>query len=258
MAASMRVRVVGSSSSVPRPGRACSCHLIRARGTNLLLDIGTGSLANLRIVMDYPDLDGIIVTHMHADHFLDLIPLRYGLKYGPLLRDDRMPVYLPPGGEKQLRAFAATFAPEGPDDFLDEVFEIHEYDPDGVLGIGHLSVTFAKTIHYIDAYAVRVERDGASVCYSSDTAPCERVEDLAHGCSIFLCEAALGLAAEAGPVRGHLSAIEAGEMAHRAGARRLVLTHYGTEFAPGELEEAARSVYHGPCAVADDGTELTI
>ncbi|HEX8805580.1 MAG TPA: MBL fold metallo-hydrolase [Candidatus Aquilonibacter sp.] len=258
MAAAMRVRVIGSSASVPRPGRACSCQLIRARGTNLLLDIGTGALANLRIVMDYPDLDGIVITHMHADHFLDLIPLRYGLKYGPLLRDDRMPLWLPPGGERQLRDLAKTFGSEGPNDFLDEVFDVREYDPASTLEVGRLSVTFAKTIHYIDAYAVRVERDGASVCYSSDTAPCPRVEELARGSSIFLCEAALGLAVETGPARGHLSAIEAGEMAQRAGARRLVLTHYGTEFAPGELEDAARSVYHGPCAIADDGTELTI
>ena len=210
------------------------------------------------MAIEYPALDAIVVSHMHADHFLDLIPLRYGLKYGPLLRDDRMPVYLPPGGEKQLRDVAATFAAEGPSDFLDEVYEIHEYDPAETLEIGRLTVTFAKTIHYIDAYAVRVERDGASVCYSSDTAPCANVEELARGCSIFLCEAALGLAVETGPIRGHLSAVEAGEMAQRAGARRLVLTHYGTEFAPGELEDAARSVYHGPCAIADDGTELTI
>jgi ribonuclease BN (tRNA processing enzyme) len=258
MAATMRVRVVGSSASVPRPGRACSCHLIRARGTNLLLDIGTGALANLRIVMDYPDLDAIVISHMHADHFFDLIPLRYGLKYGPLLRDERMPLWLPPGGEAQLRALAATFHPEGPNDFLDEVYEIQEYDPHSRLEIGRLAVTFAKTVHYIDAYAIRVERDGASVCYSADTAPSAAVEELARGCSIFLCEAALGLATEAGPMRGHLSAVEAGEMAQRAGARRLVLTHYGTEFAPGELEDAAQSVYHGPCAVADDGTELTI
>jgi ribonuclease BN (tRNA processing enzyme) len=258
MAAAMRVRVVGSSASVPRPGRACSCHLVRARGANVLLDMGTGALANLRLVMDYPDLDAIVITHMHADHFLDLIPLRYGLKYGPLLRDDRMPVWLPPGGQAQLRAVAATFAKEGPTDFLDEVFAINEYDPSAPLEIEKLKLTFAKTVHYIDAYAVRVERDGASVCYSSDTAPCERVEALARGCSLFLCEAALGLATEIGPVRGHLSAVEAGEMAQRAGARRLVLTHYGTEFAPGELEDAARSVYHGPCAIADDGTELTI
>ena len=137
MAAAMRVRVVGSSASVPRPGRACSCHLIRARGTNLLLDMGTGALANLRIVMDYPDLDGILITHMHADHFLDLIPLRYGLKYGPLLRDDRMPMY------GCRRAASSNCAPlpqrshaEGPSDFLDEVFEVREYDPAGQLEIG--------------------------------------------------------------------------------------------------------------------------
>ena len=169
-----------------------------------------------------------------------------------------MPLWLPPGGESQLRALAATFHPEGPSNFLDEVFEVAEYDPNGELYVGNLAISFAKTIHYIDAYAIRVERDGASVCYSSDTAPSERVEALARGCNLFLCEAALGLASEPGPVRGHLSAIEAGEMAQRAGARRLVLTHYGTEFAPGELEDAARSVYHGPCAIADDGTELTI
>jgi ribonuclease BN (tRNA processing enzyme) len=258
MAAAMRVRVVGSSASVPRPGRACSCHLVRARGTNVLLDMGTGALANLRLVVDYPDLDAIVITHMHADHFLDLIPLRYGLKYGPLLRDDRMPVWLPPGGEAQLRALARTFSAEGPSDFLDEVFDVNEYDPDAPLEIEKLTVTFAKTVHYIDAYAVRVERDGVSVCYSGDTAPCASVERLARGCSLFLCEAALGLASETGPLRGHLSAVEAGEMAQRAGARRLLLTHYGTEFAAGELEDAARSVYHGPCAVADDGTELTI
>jgi ribonuclease BN (tRNA processing enzyme) len=208
--------------------------------------------------MDYPDLDAIVITHMHADHFLDLIPLRYGLKYGPLLRDARMPLWLPPGGEVQLRALADTFQSEGPNDFLDEVFDVREYDPKGELFVGNLAISFAKTIHYIDAYAVRVERDGASVCYSSDTAPCKRVEALAHGCNLFLCEAALGLAVETGPVRGHLSAVEAGEMAQRAGARRMVLTHYGTEFAPGELEDAARSVYHGPCAIADDGTELTV
>jgi ribonuclease BN (tRNA processing enzyme) len=258
MAASMRVRVVGSSASVPRPGRACSCHLIRTREANVLLDLGSGALANLREVMDYPDLDAIIITHMHADHFIDLVPLRYGLKYGPLLRDGRMPLWLPPGGEVQLRALADTFQPEGPFDFLDEVFEIQEYFPDGELYIGNLSVTFAKTVHYIDAFAVRVERDGASVCYSSDTAPCDRVEDLARGCNLFLCEAALGLSHENGPIRGHMSAVEAGEMAQRAGARRLVLTHYGTEFAPDELVDAARSVYHGPCAIADDGLEVTI
>ena len=258
MAAAMRVRVVGSSASVPRPGRACTCQMIRTREAKVLIDFGSGAFANLREAIDYPDVDAIIITHMHADHFLDLIPLRYGLKYGPLLRDDRMPLWLPPGGEAQLRSLTGVFAREGSTDFLDEVYDVREYDPKSELRVGNITLSFAKTIHYIDAYAVRAERDGASVVYSSDTAPCEAVEKLARGCSLFLCEAALGLASEDGPERGHLSAVEAGQMAQNAGARRLVLTHYGSEYAPEELADAARTVYHGPTAAADDGTELAV
>ncbi len=257
----MRVRVVGSSPSVPRPGRACSCHLVRTATTSLLFDLGTGALANLRLAADYATLDGVVITHMHADHFLDIIPLRYGLKYGPSLRNahsGRMPLWLPPGGEATLRRLCATFAREGKNDFLDEVFEVREYDPRERLTIGDLDLTFAKTVHYIDAYAIRAERDRRSVVYSSDTAPCEAVAELARDCSLFLCEAALGLSAESGEVRGHLSALEAGELAQRAGVRRLVLTHYGTEHTPRELEATARTVFHGPTAVADDGTELVI
>ena len=253
----LRLRVVGSSPSVPRPDRACSCHLLRTRRTSVLFDLGTGGLSKLRDHMDYTDIDAVVISHMHADHFIDLVPLRYGLKYGPLTRADRLPVWLPPGGEEMLRALCATFAKESDHDFLDEVYDIHEYDPAGHLEIGDLTLTFAKTVHYIDCYAMRAETRGASVCYSADTAPSEAVEELARGCSLFLCEAALGLSTEEG-MRGHLSAIEAGEMAQRAGARRLLLTHYGTDYAPGELEDAAETIFTGPCAVADDGTELTV
>ena len=254
----MRVRVVGSSASVPRPGRACSCTLIRTREANILLDLGSGAMAKLRETIDYPEIDAIVITHMHADHFLDLIPLRYGLKYGPLVRDGRMALWLPPGGAAILRALTATFISEGSEDFLDSVYDVREYDPHGEVYAGNMTLTFAKTVHFIDAFAVKAERDGSSVVYSSDTAPSKEVEDLAHACSLLMSECTLGLGSENGFDRGHLSAVEAGEMAQHAGARRLLLTHYGSEFAPEELVDAARTVYRGPTAAADDGTEVTV
>lgn len=254
----MRVRIVGSSSSVPRPGRACTCQLIRTPKTALLFDMGSGAFANLREAIDYTAIDGIIVTHMHADHFLDLIPLRYALKYGPLVRAERMPLWLPPDGARTLRAMCAALAREDNGDFLDGVFDVREYDPQDALTINDTQITFAKTRHYIDAYAIRAEVAGASVVYSADTAPCDAVRDLARGSSLFVCEASLGLGSEDPSARGHLCAIEAGALAQEAGARRLLLTHYGSEYAPGELEDAAESVFNGPCSVADDGTEVTI
>jgi ribonuclease BN (tRNA processing enzyme) len=257
MAAAIRMRVIGSSPSVQRPGRACSCYLLRTRDSSVLFDIGSGALGNLHAAIDYPQLDAVIISHMHADHFLDLIPLRYGLKYGPLLRDGRMPVYLPPGGEAMLRKLTSAFASEGPEDFLDEVLSIHEYDPARPLEINDLRLTFRQTRHYVDTYSIRAEHDNASIVYSGDTAPCDSVVEHAANCSLFLCEATLGLGREEG-MRGHSSAEEAGEMAQRAGVHRLVLTHYGSTYAPDELEEAAQSAFSGRCSMADDGIELSV
>lgn len=257
MASTLRLRVVGSSPSVQRPDRACSSYLLRSRDAAVLLDIGSGALGNLHMAIDYPQLDALIVSHMHADHFLDIIPLRYGLKYGPLLRDGRMPLWLPPGGNAMLRTITGAFSPEGPNDFLDEVFEVREYDPAIPLEINDLRLTFRQTRHYIDTFSVRAERSGASVVYSADTAPCEAVVEHARDCSLFLCESTLGLGHEDG-VRGHLTAEEAGQLAAQAGAHRLILTHYSSTYAPDELVEAAQSAFKGRVSIADDGVELSL
>jgi ribonuclease BN (tRNA processing enzyme) len=223
----------------------------------VLLDLGSGALGNLRLTIDYPQIDAVIVSHMHADHFLDVIPLRYGLKYGPSFRESRMPLWLPPAGTEMLRSLCAAFAPETPADFLDEVFEVREYDPAAPLQINDLLLRFAKTRHYIDTYAVRAERENATIVYSGDTAPCDEVVELARGCSLFLCEATLGLGTEDGQ-RGHLSAAEAGELADRAHVDRLMLTHYSSAYAPEQLLAASKSNFSGPCCIADDGDEETL
>ena len=113
MSANPRLIVAGSSSSVPRPDRACSSYLIEDGESSVVFDLGSGSLANLRRYVDYDRVGAIVISHMHADHFLDLIPLRYALRYGSRQRKAKLPIYLPPGGLATLKRLVSAFADEG-------------------------------------------------------------------------------------------------------------------------------------------------
>jgi ribonuclease BN (tRNA processing enzyme) len=255
----LRVTVAGSSCSVPRIDRACSAYLVQDGDFAFSLDFGTGAFANMRRYADYDRLDAIVISHMHADHFLDLIPLRYAVRYGSKRRASKLPVWMPPGGIAMLRSMTNAFASEGNGDFLDEVFDIREYDPSKPLQIGAGQLRFAKTTHYIVSFAIRYERDGKSITYSADTAPDKRVVELARDTDVFLCEATL-LAGESehGDIRGHSSSAEAAQMAADANVGLLVLTHYSQDAKPGDLEESAGKIYKGAIAVADDHSVIEV
>jgi ribonuclease BN (tRNA processing enzyme) len=195
---------------------------------------------------------------MHADHFIDLIPLRYALCYGTQRRKRKLPLYLPPDGERMLHQLVGAFADEGGGDFITEVFDVRTYDPSAKLAVGGGHVRFALTSHYIPAFAMRYERHGQSVTYSSDTAPETRVVDLARGSELFVCESTLLADDVERGMRGHSSAREAGQMAQAAGVRRLILTHYGERATARDLDESAREHFDGEIAVADDHSNFTL
>jgi len=254
----LQLTVAGSSCSIPRPGRACSCYLIESPGATLVADLGSGAFANLIRFVPAEDVDAVVISHMHADHFIDLIPMRYALKYGG--RNSTRPVllYVPPGGADLLLRLTEAFERESHHDFLGEVFDVRTYDPGATLEIGDARLRFAPTSHYIQTYALRVEAGGASLAYSADTAPDDRVAELARDADAFVCEATLSEAEEADVPRGHISAREAARMAARAGARRLVLSHYPASADPAALEAQARALFAGPVWVADDGFRLAL
>jgi len=200
-----------------------------------------------------------VISHMHADHFLDLIPLRYAIRYGSKRRPNRLPVWMPPGGIAMLRSITNAFASEGNGDFLDEAFDLKEFDPAKPLPIGSGRLRFAPTTHFITSFAIRYERNGTSLTYSADTAPDQRVVELARGTDLFLCEATLlANEKEHGGIRGHSSSKEAAQMASDAGVARLVLTHYSQDATANDLAEGARAIYKGKIEVADDHAVITV
>jgi ribonuclease BN (tRNA processing enzyme) len=244
---------------VPREDRACSAYLVQDGDFAFSWDFGTGAFANMRKYVDYDRLDAVVVSHMHADHFLDLIPLRYAVRYGSKHRKTKLPVWMPPDGIAMLRTIAGAFAHEGNGDFLNEAFDLKEFDPSKPLKLGPGQIRFAPTTHYITSFAMRYESNGSSVTYSADTAPDARVVELARNSDLFLCEATL-LAGEKehGGIRGHSSALDAAQMAADAGVKRLALTHYSQEAQPSDLADGARTIYKGEIVVADDHAILEV
>ena len=249
---------MGSSSSIPRPDRACSSYLVQDGETSVVLDLGTGSFSNLRRYIDYDRLDAVVISHMHADHFIDLIPLRYALRYGQAKRDTKLPLYLPPDGERMLYHLVGAFADEGAGDFLAEVFDLRTYDPSKPLRVNSGTLKFAHTSHYIPAFAIRYQRNGQSITYSADTAPDHRVVEIAQGTDLFLCEATILDGDVEQGMRGHSTAREAAEMARSAGVGSLALTHYGENSTARDLDESACAIYTGKIVVADDHQILTV
>lgn len=249
----MRLHVIGSSAAVPRPGRANSCYVVQSAGAAIVLDCGSGAFAHLRESHDVAALSAVVITHMHADHFMDLIALRYALKY-EYRRDERLPVYLHIGARRTLDSVVAPLTKGS--GFFDDVMLLREYREDEVVSIGDARLRFARTTHYIESFAVRVENGSSSVTFSSDTAPCDEVAGLAAGTNIFLCEAALGANGGEHETRGHSNAREAGQMAAAASVGHLVLTHYDSKAQPDALRASAAEVYGGPVTVADDGMDF--
>jgi len=229
---------------------------LQTGAATILLDLGCGALGKLQLAASIADLDAIVVSHMHADHFFDLVPLRYGLKYVRRL-SERMPLWLPRGGRETLEGLRKIIGRDDNVDFFEGVFAIREYDAAEAIAIGDVRLTFCATRHYVDAFSIRADCNGASLTYSADTAPSPAVAEHARESTIFLCEASLGLGTEEGE-RGHMSAREAGEMARRADAGRLVLTHYPAAAEPAALVAAARENFSGPVECAVDGRELPV
>jgi ribonuclease BN (tRNA processing enzyme) len=211
----------------------------------------------MREHLDYDVVDYIVISHMHADHFFDVIPLRYALLYGPRKRSTKVQLWLPPGGEGQLRELSNSFADEGAGDFL-KVFDINTYDPQKSIQLGESKVSFVPTRHYIPTFALRYQFNGTTVTYSADTAPDDAVARHAQDSNLFICEATLTANEVEHGMRGHSSAHEAAEMAKKAGVGHLMLTHYPAETTQEELILHARSVFNGKISVADDHTRMAL
>jgi ribonuclease BN (tRNA processing enzyme) len=218
--------VIGASPAWPNPGGAHAGYLVESDGT-LLLDCGPGVLSALRDRDLYP-VDAIAITHLHLDHWGDLVPWIW-YERSPLARPRHAALWLPPGAAAELADFGSQF---GYGRMFDDTFELHEYEARVPFQVAGFEVTAVPVEHFgMSAFGFHVrDAGGRTLAYSGDSAPCPALAELAADADLFLCEATLATGADDSNPRGHMAADEALAVP----ARRTLLTHR-----PGELATPA-------------------
>ena len=246
----MKLTILGSATPYPRPDNPCSGYLLQSETTTLWVDAGTGTLAELQRHISLETLDGIFISHGHADHTADLLTAYYALRFSGLELDAPLPLYGPPGLLEQLVGFLGHRSRA----VLPEVFDIREMRGWSSAPLGDLELEWGPVDHGMPAFGLRVTNGDAVFAYSGDTTYCQSAVELAEGAGLFMCE----VGAAGHPHAVHCSPIDAARIATEAGVQQLVLTHIADELGEAAALEQVAVHFDGPVDAASRGSVFTI
>lgn len=253
------VTIVGCAGSFPGPDSPASSYLVRAehegRTWHLVFDLGNGALGALQRHMSPYDVDAILISHLHADHFIDLCGLYVMMRYAPDGRvRDPIQAWGPTGtGRRLARAYGNTAVED-----VYGVFAFNELIDGSKIEIGPFRITTYLMRHPIPSFGFRIEAAGRTLVYTGDTDVCDALTPLLTGADLVLIDSAF-VDGRDNAEGIHLTARAAAEAAVRAGGvRRLMLTH----IPPWNDREASRAeaqqVWPGTVELAEPGATYTV
>ena len=233
-----------------RPGATGAAYLVRHETTSILLDLGQGAFPRLAGLLDPASLDAVLISHLHPDHFIDLVPLRHYLRWGPG-HPRRVRVIGPRDLDVRLDALHAEPG------FSSGALDVEPIVA-GVTRIGSMEVVAARVTHSGESYGFRVSgASGPGLVYSGDCGRAEDLDSLIRPGDTLLCEVSFG----PGPVpadAAHLDAPTVGGLAIRTGAGQVLLTHLLMGHDVDETIAGVRRAYDGPVAFVQPGDRFAI
>lgn len=248
----MRLTVVGCSGSYPGPDSPASCYLLEqeheGRTWRVLLDLGSGALGQLHRYADPLSIDAVLLSHLHADHCLDLCGYYVMRKYHPDGAQPRLPVYGPRGtAGRMARAYDL---PEDPGMTLE--FDFRTWAPGEPARIGPFTAQPIRVEHPVEAFGLRVSAGGRLLAYTGDTGRTEALTTVARDADLLLAEASFHDDVP-NPPGIHLTGGDCGRLAAESGAKKLVVTHVPPWYDAHDMLVAARGAWSGPTELAAAG-----
>ncbi len=245
--------VIGAGPAyTDRPGATGAAYLVRDATSALVLDLGHGAFARLAGSIEPSTIDAVMISHLHPDHFVDLVALRHYLRW-EFAPSRRLRVVGPAGLDQRLDALHAEPG------FSADVLDVEALADGARYDVGGFTVAAARIFHTDDSYAFRVEHPGgdAGLVYSGDCGRAEDLEILIRPGDALLAEVSFG----PGPVTtgaAHLDGPAVGALAARTGAGRVLLTHLQMGFDEGATIDSVRAAYDGPVTLVWPGERYVI
>ena len=265
-----RLTGLGMYSPYPPRGGSCPAYLLETRRTMILLECGSGAVSRLMSSSGrLPEIDALFLSHLHGDHFSDLLVLRYYIHKALLLgwRREPLTVYAPDspselaslipyrnsvkhvplrgaGHEALARGKAQTRIPDS---------------PPAPVKVGDILVSFEWASHPIPTLAMRFESESLVLAYSADSEASPAIARIARDADVFLAEATFleGEVQSEQTAAGHMTALRAAKTAHQSGARRLILTHVPPDADPAKLLDEAKPAF-SEVELASEGRSYSI
>ena len=250
----MHLTVIGAGPAYSDlPGSAGACYLVKAGGQSLVLDLGHGAFSGLVRRIEPVELQAVLVSHLHPDHFIDLVPLRHYLRYQ---RDpaERVRVIAPRALPTRLDGLHGT------KEFCRASLDIEALSP-GVLQVGGFTVEVASVVHDGDSYAFRVtatdQPGAAGLVYTGDCGRVDELRPLIRPGDTLLSEVSFG-PGPADPKAAHLDGPMVGRLAAVTGAARVLLTHMLMGCDPAATIASVKAQFDGEVELVEPGFEAIL
>ncbi len=249
----MKFLVLGFSPPFTNPNKATSSYLVKSEKDNVLVECGHGSVSKLLYKTKLENLTAIIISHMHPDHFYDLIPLRNSFYIKSL---KRIPLYLPPGGKQILSNIVK--ATNLPKNYMSDFFIISDYNPVKGIVFDTFTVSMLKSQHPINNYSMNFfeKKTGKKIVYTSDTGFFPELTKFSKKADLLVveCSNSLGLKKQ----EWHLSPEEVAALIAKAQPIMSIITHYQAEYSDHIMKVLKNKLGKAKFSLAQEFKEFSI
>jgi len=241
----MKIKILGSGTSIPSLKRVSSAYLVVTEKCNVLIDIGPSVVRRLlEFGYTVDNIDVIFLTHFHVDHTADLSTFFFACNYGEVQRTKPLLIAGGSGIKRFYKNLSKVYPWILPNAYVLDVYDFRN----GALEIFDIKARAAKVNHNKESVGIRIDKDGRSVVFSGDTDYSNNLVKLVKNTDLLVVDCAF----PERKVKGHLNLNVLEEIVKKAAPKRVLLSHLYPEW------EDYRGVLQSPYLMAEDGMEVVL